>query len=250
VLRREIDVWGTVIVVEVTSASLPEPFLLSQIDKASEFFSQVDRDFSPFKSDSEVSRLQRGDIDIDDCSSAQREVWNLIGEAKRLTNGAFDPWSLAGGYDPSGYVKGWAADKAAEAMMAAGVDSVLINAGGDLAVRNVSMPIGVRHPDRPLDVVHQIEITNGAVATSGTYAKGAHIWDPREAMIAIGARSATVWGPDGGLADALATALVVAGSDGASWFAQSELKDYSAYVIDRHEETAWTVSGADFQPHN
>jgi len=42
----------------------------------------------------------------------------------------------------------------------------------------------------------------------------------------------------------------VAGADGASWVAQSELKDYSAYVIDRHDETAWTVSGADFQPHN
>ena len=97
VLRREIDVWGTVIVVEVSSASLPESFLSAQIDKASEFFTEVDRDFSPFKSDSEVSRLQRGDIDIVDCSSAQREVWNFIGEAKRLTNGAFDPWSLAGG---------------------------------------------------------------------------------------------------------------------------------------------------------
>ena len=84
------------------------------------------------------------------------------------------------------------------------------------------------------------------VSASGTYAKGAHIWDPRESMIAIGARSATVWGPDGGLADALATALVVAGPDGASWFAQSELRAYSAYVIDRHDETAWTVSGADF----
>ena len=245
VLRREIDVWGTVIVVEVTSASLSESFLSAQIDNASEFFTQVDRDFSPFKSDSEVSRLQRGDVAIDDCSLAQRDVWNAIREAKRLTNGAFDPWSLSGGYDPSGYVKGWAADKAADAMIVAGVDTVLINAGGDLAVRSVSMPIGVRHPDRPLDVVHQIEITSGAVATSGTYAKGAHIWDPRESMIAIGARSATVWGPDGGLSDALATALVVAGSDGDSFFEQSELKDYSAYVIDRHEETAWTVSGTE-----
>ena len=246
VLRREIEVWGTVIVVELTSATLSEPLLSEQIDAASEFFSLVDRDFSPYKSDSEVSRLMRRQIDIAECSPAQQEVWNAILTAKRLTNGAFDPWSLADGYDPSGYVKGWAADKAADAMVAAGVDSVLINAGGDLAIRNLDNPIGVRHPDRPLDIVHNISIPNGAVATSGTYAKGAHIWDPRESMIAIGARSATVWGPDGGLADALATALVVAGPDGASWFAQPELRAYSAYVINRHEETAWTVSGADF----
>jgi len=246
VLRREIDVWGTVIVVEVASTSLPESVLSAQIDAASSFFDEVDRDFSPFKSDSEVSSLMRGEIDISACSAAQQEVWNVILEAKRLTNGAFDPWALADGYDPSGYVKGWAADKAADAMIAAGVDSVLINAGGDVAVRNVEHAIGIRHPDRPLDVVHEVSLSSGAVATSGTYAKGAHIWDPRESMIAIGARSATVWGPDGGLADALATALVVAGPDGASWFAQPELRAYSAYVMNRHEETAWTVSGADF----
>jgi FAD:protein FMN transferase len=246
VLRREIDVWGTVIVVEVASATLPETFLAAQIDSAATFFEVVDRDFSPFKSDSEVSRLMRGEIDIASCSAAQQEVWSAIVEAKRLTNGAFDPWALANGYDPSGYVKGWAADKAADTMIAAGVDSVLINAGGDVAVRNVEHAIGIRHPDQPLDVVHEVSLSSGAVATSGTYAKGAHIWDPRESMIAIGARSATVWGPDGGLADALATALVVAGPDGASWFAQPELRAYSAYVINRHEESAWTVSGADF----
>ena len=208
VLRREIDVWGTVIVVEVASASLPESVLSAQIDAASSFFDEVDRDFSPFKSDSEVSSLMRGEIDISACSAAQQEVWSAIVEAKRLTNGAFDPWALADGYDPSGYVKGWAADKAADAMIAAGVDSVLINAGGDVAVRNVEHAIGIRHPNRPLDVVHEVSLSSGAVATSGTYAKGAHIWDPRESMIAIGARSATVWGPDGGLADALATCLL------------------------------------------
>ena len=246
VLRREIDVWGTVIVVEVSAADKSESFLSEQIDKAATFFHEVDRDFSPYKSKSEVSRLARGEIHIAACTSSQQDVWEAIRLAGRLTNGAFDPWSLADGYDPSGYVKGWAADKAADAMIAAGVDSVLINAGGDVVVRNVEHASGIRHPYRPLDVVHEVSLSTGAVATSGTYAKGAHIWDPRESMIAIGARSATVWGPDGGLADALATALVVAGPDGASWFAAPELREYSAYVINRHEESAWTVAGADF----
>jgi thiamine biosynthesis lipoprotein len=62
--------------------------------------------------------------------------------------------------------------------------------------------------------------------------------------IAIGAKSATALGPDGGLTDALATALMVAGEDGAKWFAQPELAEYSAWVIDRHSGGAWGVGPA------
>ncbi len=80
---------------------------------------------------------------------------------------------------------------------------------------------------------------DGAIATTGTYERGAHIKDPHTGMIAIGARSATVLGPDGGLADALATALVVSGKEGASWFLKPELLDYQCWVIERHSDNAW-----------
>jgi len=42
----------------------------------------------------------------------------------------------------------------------------------------------------------------------------------------------------------LATALMVAGEDGAGWFAQPELAEYSAWVIDRHSGGAWGVGPA------
>ena len=44
-------------------------------------------------------------------------------------------------------------------------------------------------------------------------------------------------GPDGAMADALATALVVAGVDGARWFAA--LPGWSAYVVDGDQATSW-----------
>ena len=88
------------------------------------------------------------------------------------------------------------------------------------------------------------EINDGAIATSGTYERGAHIFDPVTGTIAIGAKSATVLGPDGGLTDALATALMVAGEDGAGWFARPELSEYSAWIIDRHSGGAWGVGPA------
>ena len=60
-------------------------------------------------------------------------------------------------------------------------------------------------------------------------------------MIAIGAASATVVGPLGWLCDGLATALMVAGEDGAKYFAQPELEGYEVFVIGRHENSAWSI---------
>jgi len=60
-------------------------------------------------------------------------------------------------------------------------------------------------------------------------------------MIAIGAASATVVGPNGWLCNSLATALMVAGEDGAKYFAQPELVDYEVFVIGRHENSAWSI---------
>ena len=84
---------------------------------------------------------------------------------------------------------------------------------------------------------------DGAIATSGTYERGAHIRDPHTGLIALGARSATVYGPDGGLADALATAMVVAGREGAYLFMKPELSEYNCWVIDRHGDMAWSPKG-------
>jgi thiamine biosynthesis lipoprotein len=85
---------------------------------------------------------------------------------------------------------------------------------------------------------------DGAIATSGTYERGAHITDPFTGVIAIGARSATVLGPDGGLTDAMATALMVTGDDGIKFFGQPELESYSAWCIDRNDDSAWGVGPA------
>ena len=66
-------------------------------------------------------------------------------------------------------------------------------------------------------------------------------WTRNTGVIAIGARSATVIGPDGGLADALATSLVVAGQDGAAIFMKPELSEYRVWVIPRNEDIAWSI---------
>jgi thiamine biosynthesis lipoprotein len=178
-------------------------------------------------------------------------VWDLCAAAKDLSDGAFDPWAVEGGFDPSGLVKGWAADKCADLLVAAGVAHVQVNAAGDLALRggwfdsaaDVIKPwsIGVVNPDNRAEIVKVFEITDGAIATSGTYERGAHIHDPLNALIAIGAKSATVVGPEGWLCDAMATAVMVAGQDSAKWFGQPELQGYQVFAVNRHEQTAWSI---------
>jgi thiamine biosynthesis lipoprotein len=243
--QHEIEVWGTVVFIDVTS----DIDIESAIAKVDQYVHQVDELFSTYKESSIISQLRRGEIEIEHCPPEVIEVWNLCTFVKELTEGAFNPWAVAGGFDPSGLVKGWAADNCAEILISAGADHVQVNAAGDLALRGGFTPelpwsIGVVNPDNRLEILQTFEIIDGSIATSGTYERGAHINDPHTGMIAIGAKSATVIGPDGAIADALATAIMVAGRDGAVWFTTPELSEYSAWVIDRHEKVAWSIGPA------
>jgi thiamine biosynthesis lipoprotein len=248
--QYEIEVWGTILYIAAISTTLDKKAIDDAIEDVKNFVFHVDEVFSTYKSESVISRLRRGEIEIGGCSDEVIEVWNACSAVSELTDGAFNPWAVEGGFNPSGYVKGWAADRVAEILVAAGVEHVQVNAAGDLTLRGgfltqegVIEPwkIGVVNPDNRKEVLRIFEIHDGAIATSGTYERGAHIVDPHSGLIAIGAKSATVIGPDGGLADALATALMVSGDDGANWFSREELQDYSAWVIDRHNGGAWGV---------
>jgi thiamine biosynthesis lipoprotein len=249
-LRAEIEVWGTVLFVDAaTDDGVDEGALQLGIDRVREFALHVDEVFSTYKPDSVISKLRRREMSIESASNEVEDVWNRCTAAREITQGAFDPWAVDGGFDPSGLVKGWAADKCAEIMLESGAKHLQINAAGDLSLRGghfdgqkvVPWSIGVVNPENRQEIVHVFNILDGSIATSGTYERGAHILDPHTGLIAIGARSATVIGPDGALADALATALMVEGRDGAIWFSHPDLAEYSAWVVDRHEDVAWSI---------
>jgi thiamine biosynthesis lipoprotein len=246
----EIHVWGTVLYIEAASTVITRSEIDRAIEDVKRFVFDVDEKFSTYKSDSFVSRLRCGEISIEDAPHDVQQVWQSCEAARNISGGAFDPWKVAGGFDPSGYVKGWAADAVAQILQKAGCGHIQVNAAGDITVRGGNLTsdgvvepwkIGVVNPDNTQEVVRIFEIFDGAIATSGTYERGAHITDPFTGLIAIGAQSATVIGPDGGLADAMATALMVTGDAGANLFGQEELAQYSAWCIDRHEGSAWGV---------
>ncbi len=249
-LSYQVQTWGTVILIELSSQVVGEEKLRVAADEAQEFLLKIDRLFSTYRSDSQVSEIRAGQLDIAGADPLVKEVWDRCLLARELTNGAFDPWRVDGGFDPSGFVKGWAADKCGEIFNKHGVENSLVNAAGDISVRGGLLddgvvgawPLQIRNPEKFDEVVKDVPMHDGAIATSGVSEKGSHIKDPFTGLIAIGALSATVVGPDGGMAEALATALVVAGKVGASWFEKEEFADYWAFVIDRHSDTSWSVS--------
>jgi len=247
-LERRVETWGTVIVVDATSSGLDKASLESAVGEVEQFFFDVDRDFSTYKSDSQVSRIRRGEMRIEDTSEYVQQVWALCEFSRELTLGAFDPWKAEGGFDPSGLVKGWAAEVGAQMLIEAGCENVLINASGDIVLRGgqptdggeiKAWNIGIASPDDVEKFVKIFDVIDGSVATSGDYEKGEHIIDPHTGLIAIGARSATVIGPDGAICDALATALMVDGMDAQKWMGRPELAEYSFWTINRHDETSW-----------
>jgi thiamine biosynthesis lipoprotein len=240
-VERLVQTWGTVIVVDVAADGLDEKQLNLAIDKVEQFFFEVNENFSTYISTSQVSMLRAGTMEIDEASADVLEVWNLCGYARQLTMGAFDPWAVEGGFDPSGIVKGWASEKAAQMLVSDGVTQVLINAAGDLVLRGgAPWQISVTAPDDAQKALKTFDVVDGAVATSGDYERGAHIRDPHTGLIAIGARSASVIGPNGAIADALATALMVDGREAQKWMGREELSEYSYWVLNRDDETAWS----------
>jgi len=134
-LRKQIEVWGTAVDVDCFSHSVSVAQLDAAMENVIEFCENVDRDFSTYKDGSWVSRFRRGEVSIEDCPADVQQVWDLCLQAKWISDGAFDPWAVAGGFDPSGLVKGWAADICADMLVDAGAAHVQVNAAGDLALR-------------------------------------------------------------------------------------------------------------------
>ena len=103
-----------------------------------------------------------------------------------------------------GIAKGYAVDRAVEALRAAGADAGVVNAGGDLRVfGDEAEPVHVRHPGSPSRLIFIGTAREIAVASSGRYFGDASLIDPRTARVYPTDWGATVVAPDCMTADAL-----------------------------------------------
>ncbi|MGD0248608.1 MAG: FAD:protein FMN transferase [Candidatus Limnocylindrales bacterium] len=221
-LHRVEHIMGTAIGLDVRDAAVSPDAL----ERAFEHLRGVDERFSPYKHDSEVSQLIRGELDETDGSLELREVLALCEEARRATEGYFDIRSQRpdGRPDPTGLVKGWALEAAGRILRDAGARNFCINGGGDIVTRGEAAPgqawrVGIRHPSIADKLATVLAVRDGAVATSGAYERGEHIRDPFTGRSSAGVLSVTLVGPSLTFADAFATAAFAMGPTGLAWVA-------------------------------
>ncbi|MFE3115688.1 FAD:protein FMN transferase [Streptomyces niveus] len=191
-------------------------------DEVFAWLREVDARFSPFRPDSEVSALDRGEIPAGAVSPELAEILGLCEHYRLATGGAFDARLPGRGLDPCAVVKGWSVQKAAGLLSAAGATRYCVNAGGDVVAAGGPWRIGVRHPEHADRLCAVLEITDGAVATSARYERGDHILDARTGRPATGLLSLTVVAPSLTEADATATAAFAMGARGVGWAASRD----------------------------
>jgi len=214
---------GTAISLELAD-QLPAARLAALADGVFAWLHEVDRRFSPFKPDSEVSTHGEPGATA---SPLLHSVLQRCAALWTETGGWFDVYAC-GRLDPCGYVKGWAVQVASDRLVAEGCANHCLNAGGDVRARGGPEPgrgwrVGIRHPWVADRVCGVVEGTDLAVATSGVYERGHHVVDPFTGRPARGLRSVTVVGTgpgaDLGTVDAYATAALAMGESGAGWLA-------------------------------
>jgi thiamine biosynthesis lipoprotein len=230
-IRRVEFIMGMPIVVDARDDQACD----ADLDALFAWLHHVDETFSTYQHDSEISRLNRGELTATEADPDVRAVLARCDELCEETNGYFDARFDGGTLDPSGLVKGWAVDRAAAILDACDLVNYAVNAGGDIRLRGGARPdarwqVGIQHPLVRDGVAAVVEGDDLAIATSGEYARGQHVLDPHTREPPTGVLSVTITGPDLATADAYATAAFAMGADRAPhWTAR--LRGYEAMTI-------------------
>jgi len=201
---------------------------------------KIDALFSTYRPDSEISRLNCDELTLRQCNLQVQEVALLAERARGRTDGYFDvnlPAPSGGRwFDPSGLVKGWAVERAADYFADLVDHDLCLNAGGDvLLTAGTDAPpwrVGIEHPNDRGGLFAVLAVGSGAVATSGSAHRGAHIIDPSSGTPAHAVRALSVTGPSLMWADVYATAAVARGPQAITWL--DGLPGYEALIVDRH----------------
>lgn len=166
--------------------------------------------------------------------------------------------ALAGAsVDLGGIAKGYAVDAAFDRLVPLGATNLLVNLGGNMraagqAEQGRVWRVGVRDPFAREGLLGQLELSGGmALATSGNYEKFvtldgtryAHIMDPRTGRPVSGMAGVTVLAPSAVEADAMSTALFVAGLDAAPTMLARVPGCEALIVPDRRPLELWATPG-------
>lgn len=216
------QVMGMPISIHVRAEDPDRPEVDAAMSRAFAHLHLVDSIFSTWRSDSDLLRLQHGEIELDEAHPWLAEVVELCLEAEEVTDGLFSAWRPGAGntrriFDPTGLVKGWGVVGAGAHLQLVDEISWCIGAGGDLAMgtgrgTQQGWPlwrVGIEDPSDRSRVADVVALSTGGMATSGAAARGGHVVDPATGAQVTRPGSVTVTGRDLVRADVWATAAWV-----------------------------------------
>ena len=241
---------GMPISLEIADPSVSEePF-----EKAFAYFRYVDEKFSTYKNTSEITQINNGELELSASSEDMKTVFALSKETKEKTNGYFDIVAQNGKFDPSGLVKGWSIFNASKILLELGFDNFYIDAGGDIQVhgknsKGAKWKVGILNPFNPKEIIKVVYITDEEIATSGTYIRGEHIYNPKDKNKPITEIvSLTVIGLNIYEADRFATAAFAMGKAGIMFI--EKLEGFEGYMIDKKGVATMTSGFAKYTKEN
>jgi thiamine biosynthesis lipoprotein len=237
-LRHAEPVMGTVVSFDVPDWVGPT------LAEAVRWLHWVDATFSPYRDDSDVSRFGRGSLELADCAPELAEVIAACADVSARSDGYFTA-RPGGRFDPSGYVKGWAIERAAAMLTESGSAEHSVNGGGDIQCVGDHGPgqpwrVGIADPLRPGALALVVAGRDFAVATSGVAERGPHIINPHTGQPATALASVTVVGTRLAAVDAYATAAFAMGPQARDWV--ESLDGYEAFAI-APDGAAWQTTG-------
>jgi FAD:protein FMN transferase len=237
-MKKQAVIMGMPVKIEVIEKSVTE----EDINEIFSYLHYIDKKFSIFKTDSEISQINSGELTIQNASKLMQQILKLCEETKRETNGYFDI-NINGKLDPSGIVKGYAISQGARLLKKKGFKNFSVEIAGDIQISGKnslgqSWRIGIQNPFNLKEIIKVVYLSNKGIATSGNYQRGEHIYDPVSRKKANEIASVTVITDDVYDADRFATAAFAMGEGGISFL--EKIKGIEGYMVTKSKSAILT----------
>lgn len=218
------------------------------VNEVFSYFHFIDKKFSTYKKDSEISLINRGELRVEKASAQIKKILYLCEETKLKTNGYFDI-NINGNIDPSGLVKGYAIWEGSNILRKKGYKNFYVEIAGDIEVlgkneKGKKWRVGIQNPFNVNEIIKIVELKDKGIATSGTYQRGNHITNPKTGEESDEIASITVIGPNVYEADRFATAAFAMGEKGIEFI--ERLKGFEGYMVKKDKVSVMTSGFKDY----
>ena len=203
----------------VLSLTTPDPLPDELPEQIKKLLDLAEKTFSRFRPDSEISKINSGELSAEKASEKYRAYLTLGESWQQATNGAFDISHPAGGIDLNGLVKASTMDEISALLLSNGCQDWCLNVGGDVLVSgsqpdetgsDTAWVAGIVDPNDRHKLLSEFTFEKPllALATSGVSERGEHIWGSSTEF-----QQVSIAAPGIITADVLATAVMAGGSE-------------------------------------